>query len=62
MSLHNRRDLMPGEAPLVEKRAITAWLKDIESRAPGSRVLKEEVEFHDIHISGACASEWATEH
>jgi ketosteroid isomerase-like protein len=55
-------DLMPGEPPLVGKGAITAWLKDIESRAPGSSVLKEEVEFHDIRISGDWASEWATEH
>ena len=38
MSLHNRRDLMPGEAPLVGKRAITAWLKDMnrERLAPAS--------------------------
>jgi ketosteroid isomerase-like protein len=55
-------DLMPGEAPHVGKPAITAWIKGIESRAPGSRVSKEDVEFHDIQVSGDWASEWATEH
>ena len=55
-------DLMPGEEPLVGKRAITTWIKDIESRGAGSRVTKEEVQFHDIQVSGVWASEWATEH
>ncbi len=45
-------DLMPGEAPLVGKRAITTWIKDIESRGAGSRVTKEEVQFHDRQVSG----------
>jgi ketosteroid isomerase-like protein len=55
-------DLMPGEAPLSGKPAIAAWIKGIESRAPGSLVSREEVEFHDIQVSGDWASEWATEH
>lgn len=55
-------DLMPGEVPLVGKPAIAAWLKDIESGSPGSRVTKEDVQFHDIQVSGDWASEWATEH
>jgi ketosteroid isomerase-like protein len=55
-------DLMPGEAPVVGRAAIAAWLKDIESTTPGSRVSKEDVEFHDIEVSGDWASEWATEH
>jgi ketosteroid isomerase-like protein len=54
-------DLMPGEAPLVGKSAIAAWMKDLESRS-SSRVIKEEVEFHDVQVSGDWASEWATEH
>jgi len=55
-------DLMPGEAPLVGRSAITAWIKDIESRTPGSKVIREEVLFHHIQVSGDWASEWATEH
>ena len=55
-------DLMPGETPLIGKKAITAWIQDIESRMTGHKVTEEAVEFHDIQISGDWASEWATEH
>jgi ketosteroid isomerase-like protein len=55
-------DLMPGESPLVGKNAITKWLKAVESISPGSSVSKEELEFHDIRVSGDWASEWAVEH
>jgi ketosteroid isomerase-like protein len=54
-------DLMPGEAPLVGKAAITKWIKNLESRAPGSNVTSEDVRFHDIQVSEDWASEWATE-
>jgi ketosteroid isomerase-like protein len=55
-------DLMPGEAPLVGKAAIATWLKGLEKRGTGSRVVKEELEFHDVRVSGDWASEWAEEH
>ncbi len=55
-------DLMPGEAPLFGKKAIVAWVEDIVAKMPGYQVTKEEVEFHDIQVSGDWASEWATEH
>ena len=55
-------DLMPGEAPLVGKKAIVTWVEAIVSKMPGHKVVKEEVEFHDIQVSGDWASEWATEH
>lgn len=54
--------LMPGEAPLIGKKAIVAWVENILSQKPGYKVVKEEVDFHDIQISGDWASEWATEH
>lgn len=54
--------LMPGEAPLVGKKAIVAWVENILAQMPGYKVVKEEIEFHDIEISGDWASEWATEH
>jgi uncharacterized protein (TIGR02246 family) len=54
--------LMPGEAPLVGKKAIVAWVENILAQMPGYKVVKEEIEFYDIEISGDWASEWATEH
>ena len=29
---------------------------------PGYKVVKQEMEFHDIYVCGDWASEWATEH
>lgn len=55
-------DLMPGEAPMMGKAAITAWYGEIEAHSSGAKVRKEEVEFHDVQISGDWASQWATEH
>ena len=55
-------DLMPGDAPMSGKKKITAWLEDILAKMPGYKVLKQEMEFHDIHVCGEWASEWATEH
>ncbi len=55
-------DLMPGIEPLIGKKTIVAWVEKIVSQMQGYKVVKEEVEFHDIHISGDWASEWATEH
>jgi len=55
-------DLMPGEAPLIGKPAIEAWVENILAKMPGYRVTKQEMEFHDIAVSGDWASEWALEH
>ena len=55
-------DLMQGEAPIVGRKTITAWVEDILSKNPGYKVTKEEMEFHDIQVCGDWASEWATEH
>ena len=54
--------LMPGEAPLIGKKAIVAWVENILSKMPGYKVVNEEMDFHDMQISGDWASEWATEH
>jgi ketosteroid isomerase-like protein len=54
--------LMPGEAQLIGKKAIVAWVENILSLMPGYKVVKEEIDFHDIQISGDWASEWATEY
>jgi ketosteroid isomerase-like protein len=55
-------DLMPGEAPLIGKKAIVAWVQQILANLPGHKVVTQDMEFHDIHVSGEWASEWATEH
>lgn len=44
--------LMPGEAPLIGKKAIVAWVENILSQMKGYKVVKEEIDFHDIQISG----------
>jgi uncharacterized protein (TIGR02246 family) len=55
-------DLMPGDAALVGRKKISAWVEDILAKMPGYKVMKQEMEFHDIHVCGEWASEWATEH
>jgi uncharacterized protein (TIGR02246 family) len=55
-------DLMPGDAAMIGKKKIVAWVEDIVAKMPGYKVTKQEMEFHDIHVSGDWASEWATEH
>jgi uncharacterized protein (TIGR02246 family) len=55
-------DLMPGEAPMIGKKVIQAWVEDILTKMPDYKVTKEEMEFHDIQVSGDWASEWALEH
>ncbi len=55
-------DLMPGEAPMIGKKVIEAWVEDILAKMPGYKVKRQEMEFHDIQVSGDWASEWALEH
>jgi ketosteroid isomerase-like protein len=55
-------DLMPEEAPMIGKQVIQAWVQDIVAKMPGYKVTKEEMEFHDIQVSGDWASEWGLEH
>jgi uncharacterized protein (TIGR02246 family) len=55
-------DLMPGDAAMIGRKKISAWVEDILAKMPGYKVQKQEMEFHDIHVCGEWASEWATEH
>jgi uncharacterized protein (TIGR02246 family) len=55
-------DLMPGTMAMVGRKKIAAWVEDILEKMPGYKVTKQEMEFHDIHVCGDWASEWATEH
>jgi len=55
-------DLMPGNAPMIGRNKISAWVEDIVAKMPGYKMAKQEMEFHDIQVCGDWASEWATEH
>jgi len=55
-------DLMPGNAAMIGRKEISSWVEDILAKMPGYKVMKQEMEFHDIHVCGDWASEWATEH
>jgi len=55
-------DLMPGDAAMIGRKKISAWVEEIVAKMPGFKVMKQEMEFHDIHVRGEWASEWATEH
>jgi uncharacterized protein (TIGR02246 family) len=55
-------DLMPGDAPMIGRKRISAWVENILAKMPGYKVMKQEMEFHDVHVCGDWASEWATEH
>ena len=55
-------DLMPGDAPMIGRKKISAWVEDILAKMPGYKVTKQEMEFHDIQVCGDWASEWASEH
>jgi ketosteroid isomerase-like protein len=54
--------LMPGEAPMIGKKVMQARAEDILTKMRGYKVKKEEIEFHDIQVSGDWASEWGLEH
>jgi uncharacterized protein (TIGR02246 family) len=54
-------DLMPGDAALTGRKKISAWVEQTLAKMPGYKVIKQEMEFHDIHVCGEWASEWATE-
>lgn len=43
-------DLMQGEAPIVGRKTITAWIEGVLANMPGYKVMKEEMEFHDIQV------------
>src|SRR6266705_3669829 len=44
-------DLMPGEAPLVGRKTITAWVENVLAKMPGYKVTKEEMVFHGIQCA-----------
>ena len=55
-------DLVPGNAAMIGRKTISAWVEDIVAKMPGYKVVKQEMEFRDIRVCGDWASEWAAEH
>src|SRR5260370_9105245 len=55
-------DLMPGNAAMIGRKKISAWVEDILAKMPGYKVMKQEMEFPYIQLCGDWASEWATEY
>src|SRR5271168_2507686 len=45
-------DLMPGDAAMIGRKKISAWVEDIVAKMPGYKVMKQGMEFHDIHVCG----------
>src|SRR6266849_11039231 len=43
-------DLMPGNAPMIGRKKISAWVEDILAKMAGYKVVNQEMEFHDIHV------------
>ena len=54
--------LMPGSAPILGKEAIAKFVEDAVASIPGYRVTKQEIDWHNIQVSGDWASEWGLEH
>ena len=54
--------LLPGEAPVVGKRAIAKVLERARGLAPGAKVQVQEDDCHDAELFGDFASEWCTTH
>src|SRR6266849_3918970 len=45
-------DLMPGDAAMIGRKKISGWVEDIIAKMPGYKVIKQEMEFHDIRVCG----------
>src|SRR5260370_34106791 len=51
-------DLMPGHAPLIGRKKISAWREDTVSKMPEYKVTKQQMQFHDIQNCGEWTSKW----
>ena len=54
--------LLPGQAPLVGKKAIGKFLDDVTAKTPGAKMRSFELSCFDVRVDGRTASEWCTEH
>lgn len=51
--------LLPGMDPISSKPAIQRFMDNATSKTQGYKVISHDNDWHDIHISGDWASEWA---
>lgn len=51
--------LLPGQAAITGKPAISKFLDDVTTKIAGYKVVSHKNDFHDVEISGDWASEWA---
>jgi len=54
--------LLPDTAPIVGKEAVAKFTNDAVSHLAGFKMLKAEMDFHDVRVCGEWATEWAIEH
>jgi len=51
-------DLLPGNAPLIGKAKISAWLDSLTPQLQGGKMMYCTVDWQDIRIHGDVAYEW----
>ena len=54
--------LLPGQAPIVGKKAIGRFLDDMTAQMPGGKMQTFELQCYDIRVEGRTATEWCFEH
>jgi uncharacterized protein (TIGR02246 family) len=54
--------LMPETPPVIGKAAIVKFVNNAVANLADYKELKVEMEFHDVHVCGEWATEWAIEH
>lgn len=54
--------LLPGQAAIQGRKAIGQFLKDVQARTVGWKVVAQKSACHDIEIHGVWATEWCETH
>ena len=54
--------LLPGQAPLVGKKAIGRFFDDVTAKMPGAKMVTFELQCYDVRVEGRTATEWCSEH
>jgi len=54
--------LLPETAPLIGKAAVTNYIREVVARLAVYKMQKFEMTYHDVHVCGDWATEWAIEH
>ena len=54
--------LLPGQAPIVGKAAIAAFLDGVTAKMPAGKMVTFEMQCDDVRVEGRTATEWCWEH